>query len=78
MTLINFDPADSELAELIAFRRALHQHPELSGEESQTAATIHDALTKLAPTDIITGLGGHGVAAIFGQRHTRPHPIVPR
>ena len=65
MTLINFDPADSELAELIAFRRALHQHPELSGEESQTAATIHDALTKLAPTDIITGLGGHGVAAIF-------------
>jgi amidohydrolase len=51
--------------ELTAFRRELHRHPELSGEELQTADTIVDALKPLSPTRILTGLGGHGVAAIF-------------
>ena len=72
MTLTTFDPADTELADLIAFRRALHQHPELSGEEHKTATTICDALAKLAPTEIITGLGGHGVAAIFDSGNPGP------
>ena len=65
MTLTSYEMPNTELTELIAFRRMLHQHPELSGEESGTAATIHKALTVLNPSEIITGLGGHGVAAIF-------------
>jgi amidohydrolase len=56
---------NSDLIELIAFRRELHRHPELSGEEVQTARTIVAALEHLAPTRILTGLGGHGVAAVF-------------
>lgn len=57
--------SQSDLSELTQFRRQLHRHPELSGEEEQTAATIHDALVRLAPSQIVSGLGGHGVAAIF-------------
>ena len=72
MTLIPFNPAGAELAKLVAFRRTLHQHPELSGEERQTAATIHAALTELNPTEIITSLGGHGVAAVFDSGVTGP------
>lgn len=56
---------NSDLVELTAFRRALHQLPEISGEEAETAHTIAAELTKLTPTKIITGLGGHGVAAVF-------------
>lgn len=56
---------NSDIAELTAFRRVLHQHPEISGEEGETAARIVAALENLHPTEIITGLGGHGVAAIF-------------
>lgn len=56
---------NSDLVELTAFRRKLHQSPELSGEEVETARTIADALEKLSPTRILTGLGGHGVAAVF-------------
>ena len=56
---------NSDLAELIAFRRALHRHPELSGEEVETARTIVRALEPLAPSRILTGLGGQGVAAVF-------------
>ncbi len=51
--------------ELTAFRRALHKYPELSGEEFETAKKIKAALEQLSPTIILSGLGGHGVAAVF-------------
>lgn len=54
-----------DLTELTEFRRDLHRHPELSGEEVETAKTIVAALQTLNPARILTGLGGHGVAAVF-------------
>ncbi len=56
---------NSDLVELTAFRRELHRYPEISGEEAVTANTIQNTLKMLSPTRIMTGLGGHGVAAIF-------------
>lgn len=56
---------NADLIELTAFRRDLHRRPELSGEEVETARTIVAALKALSPTRILTGLGGHGVAAMF-------------
>ena len=57
--------SNNDINALITFRRLLHQHPEVSGEEEQTAQRIAEALSALAPHQIITGLGGHGVAAVF-------------
>ena len=57
--------SNTDINALITFRRLLHQHPEVSGEEEQTAQRIEEALSALAPHQIITGLGGHGVAAVF-------------
>ena len=57
--------SNTDINALITFRRLLHQHPEVSGEEEQTAQRIVEALSALAPHQIITGLGGHGVAAVF-------------
>ena len=56
---------NTDLIELTKFRRQLHRHPELSGEEVETARTITSALKLMSPTKILTGLGGHGVAAVF-------------
>ncbi len=56
---------NSDLVELTAFRRDLHRHPEISGEEKQTAKTIVKALEAFNPSRILSGLGGHGVAAVF-------------
>lgn len=56
---------NSDLAELTGFRRELHMHPEVSGEEVETARRIAAALEQMSPTRILTGLGGHGVAAVF-------------
>lgn len=57
--------SNADTVELTELRRELHRLPELSGEEAQTAKTIVTALEPLSPTRILTGLGGHGVAAVF-------------
>lgn len=64
--------SNSDLVELTAFRRALHSRPEISGQEVETAATIAAALKELSPSKIITGLGGHGVAAVFDSSVSGP------
>lgn len=61
-----------DLIELTEFRRDLHRRPEVSGEEVETAKTIVSALKMMSPTRILTGLGGHGVAAIFDSGHDGP------
>lgn len=55
---------NSDITELTAFRRDLHRHPELSGFEVETAARVVAALGT-GPDRVVTGLGGHGVAAVF-------------
>lgn len=50
---------------LVSLRHELHQHPELSGQESETAARIGRYLQQYTPTELISGLGGHGVAAVY-------------
>lgn len=58
--------------DLIAFRKNLHRHPELSREEVQTARIIADTLKRLNPTEIITDLGGNGVAGVFDTGREGP------
>ncbi|TFG68139.1 MAG: amidohydrolase, partial [Anaerolineales bacterium] len=54
-------------SELIALRRRLHQYPELSWEEEQTAKVIAEHLKSLGLT-FQRDMGGHGlIAQITGQ-----------
>ena len=57
--------SNSDVAELTDWRRALHRFPEVSGEEAETAARVVRALSSLIPDQVMTGLGGHGVAAVW-------------
>lgn len=65
-----------ELERLTAFRRLLHSLPELSGEESETALLIRDALAGTCPTLVIAGLGGHGVAAVYDGAGPGPTVMI--
>ena len=56
---------DALLPELIEFRRHLHAHPELSGEEHQTAALIAGDLRQLG-WRVREGVGRTGVVADLG------------
>lgn len=60
------------LAQLTALRQSLHQHPELSGQERETAARMADELRRAGADTVLTDLGGHGVAALFDSGTTGP------
>lgn len=51
----------------LADRRHLHAHPELSGQEVQTAAYIAEKLREMG-LEPQTGVGGHGVVALIQGR----------
>jgi amidohydrolase len=53
------------ISSLVALRKDLHQHPELSGMEKQTAKRIYDFLMANGATEIITNIGGNGLAAVI-------------
>jgi amidohydrolase len=61
------------LPKVVAWRRDLHQHPELSGEEVRTARLVADHLRALG-LEVRTGVGGHGVVGLL--RGARPGPVV--
>ncbi|EKF59962.1 cellulose synthesis protein [Agrobacterium albertimagni AOL15] len=65
-----------DVIELQAFRHELHRHPEVSGEEQETARRVVEALQRLAPSRIVTDLGGHGVAAVFDSGLTGPTLLI--
>ncbi|MEO5759596.1 MAG: amidohydrolase [Mesorhizobium sp.] len=67
MTLTNRD-----IIELTAWRRKLHQHPEISNEEEKTAREVVDFLADTGPDKVLTGLGGHGVAAVYESGKAGP------
>ncbi|MFP4275583.1 MAG: amidohydrolase [Paracoccaceae bacterium] len=66
--------AASDLEDIVVLRRALHGAPELSGAEADTAAHLRGLLAGCAPDRILSGLGGHGLAAIWEGR--APGPTV--
>ena len=57
--------SNSDMVDLVEWRRQLHRHPEISGEERETAKAVVAFVDPSRPDRIVTGLGGHGVAVIY-------------
>ena len=68
--------SNQDLVELVAFRRQLHEHPEISNEEENTARAVVSFLKDSGPDEILTGLGGHGVAAIYDSGAEGPTVLL--
>ncbi|AUQ74461.1 amidohydrolase [Phaeobacter piscinae] len=64
------------LAQLTQLRHALHRIPEVSGAEERTAALITDYLRGYDPDQLLTGLGGHGVAAVYDGAADGPTVMI--
>ena len=58
---------------VVAWRRDIHEHPELSGQETRTAALVAARLQKLG-IQVRTGVGGTGVVGVL--QGGRPGPVV--
>ena len=59
--------------DLIAVRRDIHRHPEVSGQEERTARIVADRLNALG-LDVRAGVGGYGVIGVL--RGQRPGSVV--
>ena len=57
---------------LTALRRDLHRHPDLSGDEGATVARLLQLLEPMAPSQIVHGLGGHGLAVVYDSGRAGP------
>ena len=51
--------------DLTAWRRHIHQYPELKMETPKTETYLCDVLRSIGISDIRSGIGGHGVAAVI-------------
>src|SRR5262245_11029597 len=63
---------NQDIIDLTAWRRKLHQHPEISSEEEMTAGEVVSFIADTRPDRVLTGLGGHGVAAIYDSGKAGP------
>ncbi|MFA5647459.1 MAG: amidohydrolase [Bacteroidales bacterium] len=64
------------LNKLTQFRRQLHRFPELSGNESTTSKTIIDFIAPTNPSEVVTDIGGHGVAFIYNGNNAGPTVLL--
>ena len=67
---------DDIIIELISLRQHLHRNPELSGEEFQTAKSISEFLLKYNPEELISNIGGTGLAAVYNFGSNGPTVMV--
>lgn len=61
------------MPKVVAWRRDIHEHPELSGEEVRTSKLVAEAL-KAMGIEVKTGVGGHGVVGLLTGG--KPGPVV--
>lgn len=68
--------SSGQIDQLIKLRKELHQHPEAAGEEKDTASRIQSELEKTDPDEILTGIGGHGLVAIYNGNNPDAGPSL--
>ena len=67
------------LPEITAWRRDIHENPELLFETHRTSQFVADRLAEFGCDEIVTGIGRTGVVALikgrsaFSQRNSRTH-----
>jgi hippurate hydrolase len=67
--------ADDVYSDVVALRRAFHRHPELSGEEHETAARVAETLRPLG-LDVRTGIHGTGVLGVLDGESPGPTVLL--
>ncbi len=57
-------------------RHELHQHPELSNQEQNTAQRIKQLFLEMQPDKVYENLGGHGLAFVFQGNEPGPTTLI--
>lgn len=67
---------NKDMLDLVELRHDLHRHPEISGEEKETAGRIRAFLEQAKPDRLLADLGGHGVAAVYDSGKSGPAILI--
>ncbi len=70
------NPVKDNSEKLVKLRRYLHQHAELSDQERVTSEIILDFISAYKPDELISGIGGYGIAAVFDGETAGPRILV--
>ena len=63
-------------AEITAWRRDLHENPELMYDVHRTSATVADRLREFGCDEVVTGIGRTGVVGVIkGKTDSRGHVV---
>jgi hippurate hydrolase len=65
-------PAPDLVAEMTAWRRDLHAHPEFGFEEHRTSSKVAALLKSFGGLEVIEGVGGTGVVATLAREGGGP------
>jgi amidohydrolase len=65
---------EAALPHLIAWRRDIHEHPELGNQETRTARLVAEHLRRLRFNEVRTGVARTGVVGVL--RGGRPGPVI--
>lgn len=69
--------AEANFPEVLAMRRHLHMHPELSYNEIETASFVAGQLRRMG-LDVKTGIGGHGLTAFISGNNPESRLVALR
>ncbi|MGC9332399.1 MAG: amidohydrolase [Bacteroidales bacterium] len=61
---------------LVDLRKSLHKHPDVSGDEKQTAARIVDFIKQFHPDEIIENIGTYGLVFVFNGKSEGPVTMI--
>lgn len=64
------------LARIKQLRKELHKHPELSGQERQTAHRIRAFIKDNSDAEIIENIGGNGLAVVYAYSDKGPTVVI--
>lgn len=67
---------DLDIGYLKELRHSLHQIPEIANKEENTANTILKVLKRFDPDEIITNIGGYGIAATYRGSTSGPSVML--
>jgi amidohydrolase len=61
---------------LVALRQSLHRHPDIADGEQATAESVQAFLNSTRPDDILTGIGGAGLAVVYNGSGDGPTVLL--
>lgn len=70
------NPMDNLLPEVTAWRRHLHQHPELGYEVHKTAAFVAEKLREFGVDEVVEGIGRTGVVGVIKGRQSDSGKVI--